>query len=58
MLQSMGSQRAGHDLASEQQYTVCATFSLSIHPSVDAEIRCLGYVNNAAMNTGVQFLTL
>ena len=43
MLQSMGSQRVGHDCTTELEYSmcVCSIFSiLFIHSSVDGDLGC------------------
>ena len=63
MLQSMGSQRVGLDLATEQQQLYIYIYShthiyihIFIYPSVGGHLVCihvLAIVNSAAMNIGV-----
>ena len=60
MLQSMGSQRVGHNWATEQQQILCYIciyiHYIFFHSSVNAHLVCfhaLATVNSATMNTGV-----
>ena len=62
VLQSLGSQRVGHDLVTEQQQysIVCIYHILFIYPSVDRYLGCfhlLATINNATMNIGIQHIS-